>query len=33
MTRRSAQIMNIVVSSRKTKTIATLSSTSHQVSW
>jgi len=33
MTRRSAQIMNIVVRSRKTKTTTTLSSTSHQVSW
>ena len=33
MTRRSAQIMNMVVSSRKRKTIATFSSTSHQMSW
>ncbi len=33
MTRRSAQIMNMVVSSRKRKTIATLSSTIHQMSW
>ena len=32
MTRRSAQIMNIVVSSRKTKMMATLSSTIHQMS-
>ena len=33
MTRRSNQIMNMVVSSRKRKTIPTLSSTSHQMSW
>ena len=33
MTRRSAQIMNIVVSSRKRKTMPTLSSTIHQMSW
>jgi hypothetical protein len=33
MTRRSAQIMKIVVSSRKRKTIATFSSTIHQMSW
>ena len=33
MTRRSAQIMNMVVSSRKTKTMPTLSSTIHQMSW
>ena len=33
MTRRSDQIMKIVVSSRKTKTIATFSSTIHQMSW
>ena len=33
MTRRSAQIMNIVVSSRKRKMMPTLSSTIHQMSW
>ena len=33
MTRRSAQIMKIVVSSKKRKTMATFSSTIHQMSW
>ena len=33
MTRRSNQIMKIVVTSRNTKTMATFSSTSHQMSW
>ena len=33
ITRRSNQIMKMVVSSRKAKTMTTFSSTSHQISW